>query len=332
MQLNNYINNWLAIIENMNNSNTYKLAWGRAIIEICMEQSDTITYNNLEIKFDQISEKMLKYYWNQSFFFNLNQGPKNSKPVVVSLTEQLINEYKIGILSNNPVWFEKVIFNDRLFTSYQTTIGKINTAIKQDVCWRFPKVNRIPLHIYDLDRKNKVVNIKSEYVNQLKEFGGILIKLLNYKWTQLLELYNTSPRIASKVKGSGKAKIRRNSLIKFKELLLLQYETDELYDFYTGNKLVLSDLSVDHVIPWSFLYSDDIWNLVLTTRSNNSIKSNRIPTKYEIEKLKVRNIELLDVLKDKNKYYNIVSKSTINELELSIQNNFVDKFYAACRG
>lgn len=32
-------------------------------------------------------------------------------------------------------------------------------------------------------------------------------------------------------------------------------------DFYTGNELDMDDISVDHVIPWSFMYSDDIWNL-----------------------------------------------------------------------
>ena len=35
--MNDYISMWLDIIENMNNDNTYKLAWGRAIIEIVCE-------------------------------------------------------------------------------------------------------------------------------------------------------------------------------------------------------------------------------------------------------------------------------------------------------
>ena len=35
-----YINLWLDIIENMNNDNTYKLAWGRALIEIIYEHKE----------------------------------------------------------------------------------------------------------------------------------------------------------------------------------------------------------------------------------------------------------------------------------------------------
>ena len=53
--------------------------------------------------------------------------------------------------------------------------------------------------------------------------------------------------------------------------------------------MALDDISVDHVIPWSFMYSDDIWNLVLTTKSNNSKKSNIVPSEDVIERLKERN-------------------------------------------
>lgn len=35
-----YINDWLNIIENMNNDNTYKLVWGRALLELSLELDD----------------------------------------------------------------------------------------------------------------------------------------------------------------------------------------------------------------------------------------------------------------------------------------------------
>lgn len=35
-QIPQYIEDWITIIEEMNNDNTYKLAWGRAIIECAM--------------------------------------------------------------------------------------------------------------------------------------------------------------------------------------------------------------------------------------------------------------------------------------------------------
>lgn len=34
--MSDYIKQWLDIIENMNNDNTYKLAWGRALLELVL--------------------------------------------------------------------------------------------------------------------------------------------------------------------------------------------------------------------------------------------------------------------------------------------------------
>lgn len=68
-----YIKLWLEIIENMNNDNTYKLAWGRALLELILE-IEHVKDDNI-ISFNDIAKKMLKYYWNQIYFFNLKQSP-----------------------------------------------------------------------------------------------------------------------------------------------------------------------------------------------------------------------------------------------------------------
>ena len=77
-----YINDWLSIIEQMNNDNAYKLAWGRAIIE-CIAFDDYQTDNDTAIiHFDSISLRMLKYYWNQLFFFKLKQSPYKDSEIL----------------------------------------------------------------------------------------------------------------------------------------------------------------------------------------------------------------------------------------------------------
>lgn len=50
-----YIELWLEVIDGMSNDNTYKLAWGRAIVEIC-HFSDPISESGLEIHFKYISQ------------------------------------------------------------------------------------------------------------------------------------------------------------------------------------------------------------------------------------------------------------------------------------
>lgn len=93
-------------------------------------------------------------------------------------------------------------------------------------------------------------------------------------------------------------------------------------DFYIGDELKPDDISVDHVIPWSFMYSDDIWNLVLTSKSHNSYKSNHIPSKEVIEQLTQRNKALIETI-DNSKYK--------EELNIAIMNNYVDKFYLSMK-
>jgi CRISPR/Cas system Type II protein with McrA/HNH and RuvC-like nuclease domain len=50
--------------------------------------------------------------------------------------------------------------------------------------------------------------------------------------------------------------------------------------------------TVDHVIPWSFLLEDDLWDLVLACSRCNSAKSDWLPERVFIEKLLVRNRDL----------------------------------------
>ena len=88
-------------------------------------------------------------------------------------------------------------------------------------------------------------------------------------------------------------------------------------DFYTGKELQPDDISVDHVIPWSFMYSDDIWNLVITSKSKNSSKSNSVVNEAYIKKLKDRNTELINYT---DEHYKL-------ELLEANENMFIDKYY-----
>ncbi|GJM58289.1 hypothetical protein [uncultured Dubosiella sp.] len=69
-------------------------------------------------------------------------------------------------------------------------------------------------------------------------------------------------------------------------------------------------------------YSDDIWNLVITSKSVNSSKSNSIPSEEIIRKLEQRNKELVEIVHEP-KYH--------EELKTAIENNYVQKFYIALR-
>ena len=186
--INEYINNWITVIEQMNNDNTYKLAWGRAILECISFDKYKIKNNNVIIEFDDISECMIKYYWNQLFFFNLKQAPyKDKYPVICKDTIKLIDEYKNTFNTVIPSWFDEA--KSKLNTEFYKRIVKhVSKTLHENVCWRFKIINKESLDLYRYNKKDgSIIIINIDELNLLKEYGIILSKLLNYKWAQLLE-------------------------------------------------------------------------------------------------------------------------------------------------
>ena len=78
-----YINDWLTIIETMSNQNTYKLAWGRSIVEYVNLSEIDESKEYFEFKLIDAAELVLKYYWNQIFFFDLKQVPEKGKAKII---------------------------------------------------------------------------------------------------------------------------------------------------------------------------------------------------------------------------------------------------------
>lgn len=318
-----YLAKWIRIIEEMKNDNTYKTSWGRAIIECVYLEEYTKTNNQVVMKQSDIANKMIKYYWNQTFFFGLSQG-KN--PIILKQVFLMIDKYKSEVNTYPEPWdrVEEFFYSDLKF--YNSRVSSILSNARVNVCPRFKNVsNHQVLDIYQIDDSNKLLIFNNEDIDILKDYGFILSKLLNYKWGQLLERFNTAPNIAKKVNAASEQKIRRSSLSKYKKLLLQYYHNDKIRDFYTGEIISENDIHIDHVIPWSFIYSDDIWNLVVTKSTNNLSKGNRPPTQNEIEKLRLRNVSLI-------KSFNENEKNLKKSIEYSLDHHTIEKLYVNMKG
>lgn len=318
-----YLSKWIRIIEEMKNDNTYKTSWGKAILECVYLNEYSITGDKVKIKQSNIANKMIKYYWNQTFFFCLSQG---KSPVILKHVNEMINLYKNDVGTYPVPWneAEKFFIKKRIF--YNKKISSILSNARINVCPRFKNASYGEvLDIYDIDDVNKTLIFNLSDILILKEYTFVLSKLLNFKWVQLLERFNLSPKISSKVIAASNSKIRRSSLLKYKNLLLRYYHTNEIRDFYTGKIIDKNDIHIDHVIPWSFIYSDDIWNLVVTTSARNLAKSNKPPTKDDIERLKSRNIELINKI-------SFQDENLKNKISYSLEHKTLDKLYINMKG
>ena len=202
-------------------------------------------------------------------------------------------------------------------------VKNISSVLVKDVCWRFQKVGNVTYDLYELDKRNRTVTPHEP--EKIRDHSHVLFDLINYRWTQKLEEFNHSPRISKKVRGTDREEIKRKSLSKFKKYLDL--ENPHHICFHTGKPIDPNNLSIDHVIPWSYMFADDLWNLVYVDRSINSSKSNRIPDEKTIEKLETRNLHLSKLIT-----LNKIKGKDTEELHLSIDEGFVRKFWVGCLG
>lgn len=208
---------------------------------------------------------------------------------------------------------------------YEITISRIVTALKQDVSYRFLNLGREKVEgVYQYNRGDDKLIISTSNLLELNRNHLIVFDTINYRWTSILESFNHSPRISKKVKVIDLEEVKRKPLGKFREYI--EYENQENTCFICGEKIVGETPSIDHIIPWSYLYDDNLWNLVLTHRSCNSSKSNIIPSEEAIRRLEERNIKLLHILKERG-----IDNKIVYELENAIQENLVRKFWVSCQ-
>ena len=314
------------IIRECNYDNTYKVALAKALVELSIEnnkQEDPVVFTTGDFAY-----KFLKYYWNHTIYFDLIQGSNlKKKPVILQLTKELIELYFEKQEARKPERFEKAetFLEKHLKDEYDQTIKKIASAITENVAWRFTRLGKERLDdVFVYDEKKKEFTVSRELIELLKEESEDLFDLIDYRWGLILETFNSSPRINKKVKIIDQDGIKRNDLKKFRKLL--DVENPNRICFICGKQIDEKELSIDHVIPWSYMYSDDLWNLVYVHKNCNSSKSDVIPSQEEIDKLKERNDELFQILKEREE-----SGKAIDELEVAIEKDYVDKFWIGCK-
>lgn len=306
-----YIKDLTYVIQNGEMENTYKMVWIRSIVETCL-----LDPNVQEIQFDHLSKLIFGYYWNQTIYFDLEQSPNPLKrPVIYQIVKEEISEYRHKN-GKQPVWFSGAE------NSVSIPVSKISAILSKDVCWRFPKVGKENFDLYDLDIKSRTIILHQ--TDLIREYANVLFDVINYRWTQKLEEFNHSPRISQKVRGTDRENIRRKSLAKFRKYLDL--ENPDHVCFHTGRKIKYENLSIDHVLPWSYLFSDNLWNLVYVDKSFNSSKGNIIPKEETIEKLENRNIHLL-----KSMEIEFPNTKVTDELKLSIETDLIRKSWVGCK-
>ncbi|MGA8574338.1 MAG: HNH endonuclease [Candidatus Cybelea sp.] len=261
-----------ALMRHARKSASYKPALLKALVRCCRQSDD------LRIPLDAIGREFTKLYWNQTVVYHLRQAASLSKEsMAVKLTRRTAQTYKAHDLAELPARGRAKI--DRQMSKLLT----VNVLS----AFHASRPPGMPL-LYRWEPGQDHVVITPTAHSFLKAQAAALELIANFYWAEFLEGCNRlAPRIVQKVSRDGAS---RKSLQKYLNILRAESNVQCFYCVAPlGDNLATA---VDHVIPWSFLLEDDLWDLVLACTRCNSAKSDWLPDRAFIEKLLFRNREL----------------------------------------
>ena len=265
-------------------ANTYKFALARFLLDYSKNLDEQYIKKKIVnqeqeiIPYSEIAKHFLKYYWHQECKFKIvqNHDPKKIHNVIKIIRKIFGTEYIPDYYGE----MEKKKINQAEEEIVRDVFGK---GHKSQVVPRFQNMKGEPTRklFYDYDDKGLIVT--PEALEFFHENYNILFKVVILEWAKFLEKINTLPRIISKVESE---EIRRRTLNLYKRLFRGFSKC-----FYCPNKLKEGEIHVDHFIPWSYIFEDEAWNLVLACKDCNLKKSDRLAPGNFLEDLILRNKE-----------------------------------------
>lgn len=271
---------FVAILTKGKKDNTYKFALARFLVDYSNKLDDQYISRKVVdeeyevIPYSLISKEFLKYYWHQICKYKIRQ---NFNPEKLPLIVQIIQDNFGPDFIPDP--FEKM--KPQSVTKAQAEITK---KCFSEVIPRFQNLadgNRTASKqsFYEYDTKS--ISIKPEALLFFKRNHKLLTEAVILEWAKFLERINHGlPRLISKIEDPIP---RRRSLEVYKRILRQGSERC----FYCDNSLLedIRSVHADHFIPWSYVYEDELWNLVLACSRCNLQKHSSLPPVEFIGKL-----------------------------------------------
>lgn len=320
-----FVSRLLAAIRNCATRHTYDTAWARALVEVAVEAGSGAGGGDLDIDLRSTAACMIKYYWDQTIYFGLVQGSNPCRqPDLIRRVRELIGDYHGNRRPGDPVRFESASFNPRLKDKLEEHIGAATDILKNDVASRFLEKGRLQGDFISYNRGGDSLVLPLNAASAIRDNTPLITEAIYYRWAQILERYNSSPRLNRKVRVIDTVELRDRPLSYYARYLDLENPGRQC--FLCGQQVEDQDLLICHVIPWSYLCSDDIWNLVYTHRGCHSDKTGPVPPELFIARLEKRNKALLGKLADY-----VETDMVAGALQDAVTRNLVRRNWICCQ-
>lgn len=280
-----------------NTTNSYKFVFFLSILDILARRNFEVRQ---PISFFDLTVEMLANAWFPHTFFKLSFGTQDTIAKKLDSLVMEISEPVFSFRDTDKKLLRKAISNTELgdaerlmeFVPFRLLKPFLENELREvdKGQWMvfelaMPRItnhnfcSKNPLYRFDSDNYKECRNIlfNEKWAKYLEQHFSIVYSWVSWHWLCYMQKRNPStPAISSKLFMPTK----RDSLAKqtnyWKKILSTQPE-GKFTCIYSGSKLKADEFSLDHFLPWSFVAHDQLWNLIPTTNSVNSSKSNNIP-------------------------------------------------------
>ncbi|MBE6045470.1 MAG: HNH endonuclease [Clostridiales bacterium] len=263
-----------------NKSESYKLFWFKAILH-------EVSRGRNEIPFRELIERMIIDAWYMVSEYKLNLGPADTleKTVLyIADKEDFLPTEKENVLldylrSSEDRQLQGFMRTLSLNVPYRLQAPFMQTPdskiwYKQAAITDYINAQKGMMYTIEYDGPlNSRIIITPVWMDYLRSNLGIIMGWTDYNLILYLQRRNpTVPGISNKINPPQERKLTAvNGYWKY----MIQHQP--VIDIYTGDLLAVKGISIDHFVPWSYIASDELWNLIPTIKSVNSSKSNNLP-------------------------------------------------------
>jgi hypothetical protein len=303
----NMLSDFRAIIRRGKKSNTYKFVLARSILEFVKNNESEIKKNIdnnkvTAINYSTFADYFLKFYWRQQKSKIPQNYDTDSIPSAVKTLKELFDKHP------QPEKFDMISEELKVNTRKKILQGVFGTGSKSQV---IPKFQNIPSGnkskkretFYKNDPKSKQIMVNPNAMQFFIYYGDLLDSFVILELAKFLDKIKSSPGIVSKIE---EPEFDRTALKTHERVLKRSFKNC----FYCDEKLNGLITHVDHFIPFSYIFENKYWNLVLSCSKCNLNKSDSLAKDFKRD------------LIDRNNQF----RENIGELNLDLKKLDVDNW------
>jgi Uncharacterized protein conserved in bacteria len=273
-----------------NNDQGYKFFWFQAVLQLMTEQKRIIS-------FEEIIDNMLANAWYMVTTYHLWLGPRRCSIEAMNKIELAVD--KLNQVCSLPAdasrqqIIDAIHDNDSILKEEKMILTKNvpyrflspfldahaspvwnNQAKMMELYNTLNQVKVLPYTFVQADTPlHHAIHVNADWAVYLISQYTIIHDWIIYNEVRFLQSRNPGvPGIAQKLNPVGVRKLEN-----VKKLWKVVLTNTSVPDIYTDQLINQEHYDIDHFVPWSFVASDELWNLIPAEKSLNCSKSNKLP-------------------------------------------------------